>query len=142
MKRCPSCGEENAEKARFCQNCATPLDETDGVAADVRRVVTVVFADVTGSTSLGERLDPEALRRVMGRYFDEMSAVIERHGGTVEKFIGDAVMAVFGVPVLHEDDALRAVRAAVRLDDRLHPLEIARQQTLQRLRINRLPQRS
>ena len=71
-----------------------------------------MFADVTGSTALGERLDPEALRRVMGRYFDEMSAVIERHGGTVEKFIGDAVMAVFGIPQLHEDDALRAVRAA------------------------------
>ena len=71
-----------------------------------------MFADVTGSTALGERLDPEAMRRVMGRYFDEMSAVIERHGGTVEKFIGDAVMAVFGIPQLHEDDALRAVRAA------------------------------
>ena len=71
-----------------------------------------MFADVTGSTALGERLDPEALRRVMGRYFDEMAAVIERHGGTVEKFIGDAVMAVFGIPRLHEDDAVRAVRAA------------------------------
>ncbi len=72
----------------------------------------MIFADVTGSTALGGRLDPEPLRRVMGRYFDEMSAVIERHGGIVEKFIGDAVMAVFGIPRLHEDDALRAVRAA------------------------------
>ncbi len=71
-----------------------------------------MFADVTGSTALGERLDPEALRRVMGRYFDEMAAVIDAHGGTVEKFIGDAVMAVFGIPRLHEDDAVRAVRAA------------------------------
>jgi class 3 adenylate cyclase/tetratricopeptide (TPR) repeat protein len=112
VKRCPSCGEENVDRARFCQNCATPLGEADAPAADVRKVVTVVFADVTGSTALGERLDPEALRRVMGRYFDEMAAVIERHGGTVEKFIGDAVMAVFGIPRLHEDDALRAVRAA------------------------------
>jgi class 3 adenylate cyclase/tetratricopeptide (TPR) repeat protein len=124
VKRCPSCGEENADKARFCQNCATPLDEPDAIAADVRRVVTIVFADVTGSTSLGERLDPEALRRVMGRYFDEMSAVIERHGGTVEKFIGDAVMAVFGIPRLHEDDALRAVRAASGMREALEALNV------------------
>ena len=81
-----------------------------------------MFADVTGSTALGERLDPEALRRVMGRYFAEMSAVIERHGGTVEKFIGDAVMAVFGIPRLHEDDALRAVRAAAGMRDALTAL--------------------
>jgi class 3 adenylate cyclase len=74
--------------------------------------VTIVFCDVTGSTAPGERLDPEALRRVMSRYFDEMKTSIERHGGTVEKFIGDAVMAVFGIPLVHEDDALRAVRAA------------------------------
>ena len=122
MKRCPSCGEENADKARFCQNCATPLGEAEGIAPDVRRVVTIVFADVTGSTSLGERLDPEALRRVMGRYFDEMSAVIERHGGTVEKFIGDAVMAVFGIPRLHEDDAVRAARAAAGMREALETL--------------------
>jgi class 3 adenylate cyclase len=77
-----------------------------------RKTVTIVFCDVTGSTALGERLDPETLRRVMSRYFDEMKASIERHGGTVEKFIGDAVMAVFGIPLVHEDDALRAVRAA------------------------------
>jgi class 3 adenylate cyclase/tetratricopeptide (TPR) repeat protein len=77
----------------------------------IRKTVTVLFCDVTGSTSLGERIDPETLRRVMLEYFDEMRAAIERHGGTVEKFIGDAVMAVFGVPVVHEDDALRAVRA-------------------------------
>jgi len=77
-----------------------------------RKTVTIVFCDVMGSTALGERLDPEALRRVMSRYFDEMKTSIERHGGTVEKFIGDAVMAVFGIPLVHEDDALRAVRAA------------------------------
>jgi class 3 adenylate cyclase len=111
VRRCPSCGEENSFRARFCQNCATPLTETERTS-EVRKVVTIVFADVTGSTALGERLDPEALRRVMGRYFDGMAEVIERHGGTVEKFIGDAVMAVFGIPRLHEDDALRAVRAA------------------------------
>ena len=71
--------------------------------------MTVLFCDVTGSTELGERLDPEALRALLARYFEQMRAIVERHGGTVEKFIGDAVMAVFGVPVVHEDDALRAV---------------------------------
>jgi predicted ATPase/class 3 adenylate cyclase len=76
-----------------------------------RKTVTALFADITGSTALGERLDPESLREVISRYFDEARTVIERHGGTVEKFIGDAVMAVFGVPQAHEDDALRAVRA-------------------------------
>ena len=83
--------------------------------SESRRTVTVVFTDVTGSTGLGENLDPEAVRQVMARYFETAGAVLERHGGTVEKFIGDAVMAVFGVPRLHEDDALRAVRAAVEM---------------------------
>jgi class 3 adenylate cyclase/tetratricopeptide (TPR) repeat protein len=84
-----------------------------------RKTVTVLFCDVTGSTVLGERLDPESFRQVMRRYFDTARRVIERHGGTVEKFIGDAVMAVFGVPVLHEDDALRAVRAAAGLREEI-----------------------
>jgi class 3 adenylate cyclase len=84
-----------------------------------RKTVTVLFCDVTGSTALGERLDPESFRQVMRRYFDAARAVIERHGGTVEKFVGDAVMAVFGVPVLHEDDALRAVRAAAGLREQI-----------------------
>ena len=127
MKRCPNCGEENPARARFCLQCASPLAEESVPAADVRKVVTVVFADVTGSTALGEKLDPEALRRVMGRFFDEMAAVIERHGGTVEKFIGDAVMAVFGIPQLHEDDALRAVRAADEMRGALEGLNVALQ---------------
>jgi class 3 adenylate cyclase/tetratricopeptide (TPR) repeat protein len=84
--------------------------------------VTILFADVSGSTSLGEQLDPESLRSLMGRYFAEMRTIIERHGGTVEKFIGDAVMAVFGIPTLHEDDALRAVRAAAEISARLDAL--------------------
>jgi class 3 adenylate cyclase/tetratricopeptide (TPR) repeat protein len=91
-------------------------------APEVRKTVTVVFTDVTGWTSLGEGLDPESLRRVMSRYFDEMRRVIESHGGRVEKFIGDAVMAVFGVPAVREDDALRAVRAAEQMRDRLASL--------------------
>ena len=90
--------------------------------AETRKLVTIIFSDVSGSTSLGERLDAEALRRVMARYFEEMRTILERHGGTVEKFIGDAVMAVFGMPVVHEDDALRAVRAAVGMRDALDRL--------------------
>src|SRR5207237_3652734 len=85
---------------------------TAAPASEVRRTVTIWFSDVIDAPALGERLDPESLRNVMTQYFDEMRAVIESHGGTVEKFIGDAVMAVFGVPAVHEDDALRAVRAA------------------------------
>jgi len=112
---CPRCGEDNPPHARFCLACGTALTETP--AREVRKTVTVVFVDIAGSTGMGERLDPESLRRVMTRYFDEMRAVVERHGGTVEKFIGDAVMAVFGVPVLHEDDALRAVRAAAEMGE-------------------------
>src|ERR671937_855101 len=80
-----------------------------------RKTVTVLFCDVTGSTELGESIDPEALREVLARYFERMKAIVEAHGGTVEKFIGDAVMAVFGVPVVHEDDALRACRAAIEM---------------------------
>lgn len=89
---------------------------------EVRKTVTVVFTDVTGWTALGEGLDPEWLRRVMSRYFDEMRHVIERHGGLVEKFIGDAVMAVFGIPSVREDDALRAVRAAAEMREQLEAL--------------------
>jgi len=111
MPACPACGADNPGGARFCNACGERLPAL-APAAEVRKTVTVVFCDVTGSTALGERLDPEALRRVMGRYFAAMTEAIERHGGTVEKFIGDAVMAVFGIPTTHEDDALRAVRAA------------------------------
>src|SRR6266705_6792436 len=88
----------------------------------VRKTVTVLFCDVVGSTALGERVDPEPLRKLMGSYYDQMRAIVERHGGTVEKFIGDAVMAVFGVPRAHEDDALRAVRAAAEMRDALADL--------------------
>jgi class 3 adenylate cyclase/tetratricopeptide (TPR) repeat protein len=92
------------------------------MAGESRRTVTVVFIDLAGSTSLGEKLDPEPLRRVMSRYFEMVSQALERHGGTVEKFIGDAVMAVFGIPTVHEDDALRATRAVVEVRDALDDL--------------------
>jgi class 3 adenylate cyclase/tetratricopeptide (TPR) repeat protein len=114
---CPACGEENPERFRLCGFCGAPL--TAAPPPSVRKTVTAVFSDVTGSTALGERLDPEALRALMQRYFEEMRTVLERHGGTVEKFIGDAVVAVFGVPHVHEDDALRAVRAAAEMRERV-----------------------
>ena len=91
--------------------------------AAARKTVTVVFIDLAGSTALGERLDPETLRGVMSRYFATAQAAMERHGGTVEKFIGDAVMAVFGVPVVREDDAARAVRAVDRAPRRARTAE-------------------
>ena len=96
---CRSCGRENDVDARFCAACGEQFDRGRR-DAESRKVVTVVFTDVVGSTALGERLDPESLRRVMGRYFGTMQATLERHGGTVEKFIGDAIVAVFGVPVV------------------------------------------
>jgi class 3 adenylate cyclase/tetratricopeptide (TPR) repeat protein len=118
---CGSCGTENTDAAKFCSACGKLLAEVIP-PRETRKVVTVLFSDVTGSTSLGERLDPESLRQIMARYFREMKAALEAHGGTVEKFIGDAVMAVFGIPTLHEDDALRAVRAALEMRDRLRRL--------------------
>jgi class 3 adenylate cyclase len=108
---CPNCGEENPARFRLCGFCGAPLAPALP-AQELRKTVTIVFSDLKGSTSLGEALDPESLREVMSRYFDAMQAELRRHGGTIEKFIGDAVMVVFGLPKLHEDDALRAVRAA------------------------------
>jgi len=124
MATCPACATENADVARFCMACGAQLAAPE-LAREARKVVTVVFADITGSTGLGEHLDPEAFRSIMGRWFDAMSAVLERHGGSVEKFIGDAVVAVFGVPVVHEDDALRAVRAAAEMQVALATLNAA-----------------
>jgi class 3 adenylate cyclase len=118
---CAACGQDNPEGFRFCGSCGAELAPA-ATRREVRKTVTVVFCDVTGSTALGERLDPEALRRTMGRYFEEIRRIVERHGGNVEKFIGDAVMAVFGIPVAHEDDALRAVRAVSEIRERLGAL--------------------
>ncbi len=124
MAACSRCGEHNPPSANFCLACGAPLARAAPAPPSARKTVTVLFCDVAESTRLGERLDPESLRRVMSRWFESMRAVLERHGGTVEKFIGDAVMAVFGVPRLHEDDALRAARAAVDMRAALAELNV------------------
>ena len=119
MASCPRCGRHNPDDARYCAGCGFDL-ASGGEAA--RKLVTVVFCDLVGSTSLGESVDPEAVRRAMGRYFDAARSALEGHGGTIEKYIGDAVMAVFGIPRVHEDDAFRAVKAAVEVRDRVTAL--------------------
>ena len=118
---CTSCGHQNGDAARFCESCGAPLA---GGSTERRKVVSVVFCDVVGSTDLGDSTDPEALRALLARYFDRMRGIVEGHGGSVEKFIGDAVMAVFGVPSVHEDDALRACRAAIEMRDAFADLGI------------------
>ena len=117
MAICERCATESPSGFRFCGACGAPLSQT-AKPGDARKVVTALFCDVVGSTALGEELDPEALRDLLGRYFDAITATVERHGGIVQKFAGDAVLAVFGIPRVHEDDALRAVRAAVEIRDR------------------------
>src|SRR5919204_4039874 len=116
MIACAVCGYEAAEPFRFCPSCGQPSAPT---GQEQRKVVTVLRCDVVGSTSLGETVDPEALRALLARYFERMKEIVESHGGTVEKFIGDAVLAVFGVPLAHEDDALRACRAALEMREAL-----------------------
>ena len=117
MKTCPNCGRENAEDARFCSSCGTPI-EAEGPAREERKVVTCLFCDLVGFTARAETMDPEDVRRLLQPYHARVRGELERFGGTVEKFIGDAVMAVFGAPVAHEDDPERAVRAALSIRDR------------------------
>jgi class 3 adenylate cyclase/tetratricopeptide (TPR) repeat protein len=114
--RCSSCGGENPDGFRHCGHCGALLVSD---AEHRRRLATLLFCDLSGSTALGEQIDPEAARGLMLSYFAEMRAILEHHGGTVEKFVGDAVLAVFGVPETHEDDALRACRAALEMRERL-----------------------
>src|SRR5262245_3372582 len=113
---CPNCGHTNEPGARFCSQCATPLEAT-AAAGTERKVVTVVFADLVGFTSRAERLDPEDVQAVLAPYHGRLREELERWGGTVEKFIGDAVMALFGAPLAREDDPERAVRAALSIRD-------------------------
>ena len=93
MLICENCGEKSADNARFCVNCGTALADVPPPPQEARKTVTVVFSDIEDSTAFGEQLDSELLRRVLSRYFDTVSQVLQRHGGTVEKYIGDAVMA-------------------------------------------------
>ena len=110
---CASCGQQNPDGFSYCGACGTALDAPPPSAREERKVVTVLFCDLVGSTAQAERLDPEDVRAVLSRYLDHVRTELERFGGTVEKFIGDAVMALFGAPVAHEDDPERAVRAAL-----------------------------
>ena len=121
MAVCPACSFEYEGSFKFCPDCASPLPATSA-PRESRKTVTALFCDLVGSTSLGEQHDPEVLRPVLALYFAEMSAAVEHHGGRVEKFIGDAIAAVFGLPSAHEDDALRAVRAGVEMQDRLRAM--------------------
>ena len=124
MAACPSCSRDVAEGFAFCPHCGAPLAPEDA-SQEERKLVTLLFADVTGSTRLSEELDAEVVRELMGAYFALAREEIEARGGTVEKFIGDAVMAVFGVPVAHEDDPERSLRAALGIRKRL--VELNRQ---------------
>jgi class 3 adenylate cyclase/tetratricopeptide (TPR) repeat protein len=117
MVTCPACGQENPEGFRLCGMCGASLVPAAAPAREERKVVTILFTDLVGSTARAEGLDPEDVRATLSSYYAQLRAELERHGGTVEKFIGDAVMAVFGAPVAHEDDAERAVRAALAIRD-------------------------
>jgi class 3 adenylate cyclase/tetratricopeptide (TPR) repeat protein len=129
MTRCSSCGEDNPGSARFCVACGAAVASETPAPQGARKSVTVVFSDIVGSTALAEGLDSESLREVLDRYFECIRAVLERHGGIVEKYIGDAIMAVFGLPRAHEDDALRATRAAAEMTAALAGLNLELERT-------------
>ena len=114
MPFCTACGKENVPEARFCFSCGAAIAEAPPPAApsEERKLITVLFVDLVGSTAQAEQLDPEDVRARLAPYYARLRTELERFGGTVEKFIGDAVMALFGAPVAHEDDPERAVRAA------------------------------
>ena len=116
MPACPSCGFENSDTAKFCSECGSALaaPAPPRPRREERKVVTVLFADLVGSTARGEQLDPEDVRAVLARFHARLRHELERYGGSVEKFIGDAVVGVFGAPVAHEDDPERAVRRGAR----------------------------
>src|SRR5918912_1304030 len=117
MTVCPSCGHENEPSAKFCSECGTKLAAEAAPARTERKVLTVLFADLVGFTAQAERLDPEDVQAILRPYHERLRHELERFGGTVEKFIGDAVMALFGAPTAHEDDPERAVRAGLAIRD-------------------------
>src|SRR2546430_6186633 len=123
MQICPACGQENPVGFKFCGACGAELDAAPAPAREERKVITVLFADLVGFTSRAEKLDPEDVRALLSPYYARLRHELERHGGTVEKFIGDAVVALFGAPVAHEDDPERAVRAD-RKSTRLNPVTV------------------
>src|SRR6476469_6940934 len=126
MPTCSSCGHENSSAARFCEACGATLDSAPPlVAREERKVVSVLFCDLVGFTAASEAADPEDVRARIRPYHARLRQDIERYGGTVEKFIGDAVMAVFGAPVAHEDDPERAVRAGLRILEAIEELNEA-----------------
>jgi class 3 adenylate cyclase len=126
--QCPACGQENPKGFRFCGSCGAVLDAATSRAREERKIVTVLFADLVGFTARAESMDPEDVRRLLTPYHTRLRQELERFGGTVEKFIGDAVMALFGAPAAHEDDPERAVRAAIAIrdwaQDQAEPLEV------------------
>src|SRR5213593_232525 len=126
MTVCARCGDENPQQARFCLSCGSPLTPKPAPGVEERKVVTVLFCDLVGFTARSDGADPEDVRATLRPYHTRLRSEIERFGGTVEKFIGDAVMAVFGAPVAHEDDAERAVRSALRITRSIEGLNEAR----------------
>ena len=122
---CPVCGQENPAGFRFCGACGAALDVAPAPSREERKVITVLFADLVGFTSRAEKLDPEDVRAMLSPYYARLRHELERHGGTVEKFIGDAVVALFGAPVAHEDDPERAVRAAIAIREAIVELNEA-----------------
>ncbi|HJW49408.1 MAG TPA: adenylate/guanylate cyclase domain-containing protein [Candidatus Limnocylindria bacterium] len=124
-KNCERCGQENTDAARFCLACGAPLTTHAAQPEEERKVVTVLFADLVGFTTRSEQMDPEDVRAMLSPYYLRLRTELERFGGTVEKFIGDAVMAIFGAPLAHEDDPERAVRAAIAIRDAIAEMNAA-----------------
>jgi class 3 adenylate cyclase len=135
MQTCPNCGHENPADARFCNACATPLAGAAPALPEERKIVTVLFVDLVGFTARAERLDPEDVRAIQTPYFAQVRAAIESFGGTVEKYIGDAVMAVFGAPIAHGDDPERAVRAAMAILEGVQDLNASKSELDLQVRI-------
>jgi class 3 adenylate cyclase/tetratricopeptide (TPR) repeat protein len=133
MVVCPACGEENPDRARFCLNCGTPVGPS--VGGEERKVVSVLYVDIVGFTASADRADPEDVRAALRPYHERVRADIERFGGTVEKFVGDGVIAAFGAPVAHEDDPERAVRSALRILQTIEGLRAEGRQLAVRLAV-------